>query len=223
MAASPDEPKTFRPSIAAYRDYLNFWDRHRGKIVVWTVPLVIACNFANSIFLDPANLVWSFVLTGLFVIAGVYLLLFFTVSRVTASPGRLEVRSAVGTVRVLTSTRLSRVVRMRDYRIPFYPFMLGTAGLRQERLLVLDSDGRKALSWLSANWSDHQMKQLAGSLAIKEDDITEVMDAASLRRRYPHSVPLWIAHVFLTALIVTGIIVVIGGAGIAIDIAVTGS
>jgi hypothetical protein len=222
VAAPGEKSKTFRPSFATYRDYLNFWDRHRGSIVVWIIPLVIVANFAGSIFLDRENLAWSFVLMGLFVVAGAYLLLFFRVSRVIASPGRLEVRNPLGIVRVLSATELSRVVRMSDYGIPFYPYLLGTGGLRLQRLLVLDSDGRKALSWLSSNWSDHQMTQLATTLAIGEDDITALMDAAALRRRYPHSVPLWIAHLFLTAIVITGIIVVLGGAAIAIDIAITG-
>jgi hypothetical protein len=220
--AAVEKPRTFRPSFAAYRDYLHFWDRNHGTLIVWIVPLVIVCNFADSIFLDRANLVWSFVLTGLFLVAGLYLLLFFRVSRVIASPGRLEVRNALGIVREFTGTRLSRVVRMSNYRIPRYPYTLGVAALGQERLLVLDSGGRIALSWLSSGWSDRQMRQLATSLAIAEDDISGSMDAAALRRRYPHSVPWWIAHVFLTAMIVTGIIVVLAGAAIAIDIAITG-
>jgi hypothetical protein len=222
VAASPDEPKTFRPSIAAYRDYLNFWDRRQGRLIVWIVPLTIAGNFVISIFLNRSNLVWSFVLTGLFLVAGLYLLLFFRVSRVTASAGRLEVRNALGIVRVVTAAQLSRVVRISDYRIPLSPYTLGSAALGQERLLVLDSNGRKAMSWLSSSWSDHQMKQLTTSLAIGEDDITSPMDAAALRRRYPHSVPWWIAHTFLTAMIIAGIIVVLAGAAIAIDIAITG-
>jgi hypothetical protein len=222
VVTAADKPRTFRPSIATYRDYLNFWDHHRGSLVVWLVPLIVACNFANGIWLNRSNLVWSFVLAGLFLVAGLYLLLFFRVSRVTASPGRLEVRNALGIVRVVTAAHLSRVVRMSDYRIPFYPYMLGSAALRQERLLVLDSNGRKVISWLSSNWSDHQMKQLTTSLAMGEDDITSPMDAAALRRRYPHSVPWWIAHVFLTAMIIVGIIVILAGAAIAIDIAITG-
>jgi hypothetical protein len=198
-----------------YRKYLNKFDGHHGKVLIWSVPLLIVVTAALHITTNDGELWWPIAMTGVFLLAGVYLLLFFRVTRVTAAPGRLEVRNAFGHVRTFTASQLSRAVIMSDYSQP-----LGYVWVRMARFIVLGSHGKQAMSWLSSAWSPHQMDELSAALAIPTDHIDGTMDATKLRRRYPHSVPLWVAHIFLTAIIITGIIVVLAGAAIAIDIAV---
>jgi hypothetical protein len=205
----------FRPSFEAYRDYLNIWDHRRGSVVVWIIPGTIIATFISAFAIDHTDEWWPFVATGIFAVAGLYLYLFFRVTRITATPERLEVRNALGHVNSRDRAALARMILMPSYQIP-----MRYTTIQVMRAIVIDSTGRSALSLLASGWSEHQMEAIAKDLGLPLERISRQMDAAALRKLYPRTVPLWTAHIFLTALIITSVILVLGGIAIAIDIAV---
>jgi hypothetical protein len=215
MTASSTESRVFRPDFDAYRGYLNRWDRRRGALLVGGVVALVVITFVLNFTVDHSEEWLPFLMAGLFAIAGLYLLLHFRVTRITASPEGLAVRNFLGHTRTVPIEQLSRLVLMPHYDVRFR-----YATITLSRAIVLSSEERLVVSLLSDTWTIRQMDALAAALGIPIERIETAMNPAALRKRYPHTVPLWVAHWFATALIISGIIVGLAGVAIAIDIAV---
>jgi hypothetical protein len=214
--ATTTKPQVFRTSFVAYRGYLNQWDGHQGKLILWLVPAMVVVLFVTGIF-GGAGYLLPILGTTAFALAGLVLLLMFRLARVTASPGRLEVRNPFGFTRVVTGDDLGPAVMIDDYTVPMgVASLVGGVGISLPRLLILNSRGKPALSWLSAFWTPRQMKKLTAALGLEMVAVRR----KDVRQHYPNAVPLWTTHIWITAFIVVGIIIVLGGAAIAITIAV---
>jgi hypothetical protein len=80
---------------------------------------------------------------------------------------------------------------------------------------VLDSVGKRVLSWTSATWTLDQMKALTASLGLGVDEITGPITSRAFRERYPHALsfaearPWAMAWIIVGALLVIGVIIVV--------------
>jgi hypothetical protein len=185
--------QTYTPTPASYRGRF-------GRILPGLLILAVLLYWR---FQQPSAVFFAEMI-GIIVAVGLYILLFFRNTRITAQPRSLTIRTAFGMSHTVAEHHLATAVLIENHVTS-----ASQASAVAPRLLLLDDEGRAVLRWSGSQWSEQQMRDLVDALDISLTEIPGRLGSADIHRRYPHALGVWEAHPLLgAALLILGIVVV---------------
>jgi hypothetical protein len=187
-------PFVFRPSRATYKSYVL-------GILATSVILAVVLVIVNVGKLVSLGIV-SLVIGGA---AAACIALFFRNTKVTVVGDRIQLRNLFGHVSTLNVAEFDQVLNLPKFQQEGPYMTTRTLG----RFVIVGKDGKRALDWSYSSWSQEQMLQITGLLDIPAREIPDPVTIKTLRKTYPRLFPWWMAHTFLSALLVVGLAVVV--------------
>lgn len=170
--------QTFTPNPARYRGRFG-----------WVLPVILL--FALIIYWRFNQPVGAYLaeMTGVVVLVGAYVLLYFRNSRITAQTRSLTIRTALGLSHTVAQHHLAVALLVERHVTSAAP-----SAPSWPRLFVLDDEGHSVLRWSGHLWTESQMRELVAALDIPLTKLPGRLGSADIHRRYPHALGPWEGH-----------------------------
>jgi hypothetical protein len=193
-----------RPSAATYKTYVK-------RIL----PLAIAMTVVLFVIHSDELLLTAILFVGIGGLGAGFIALYFRNAQVSSDGITLRKRNLFGVTREYEVDELALCIDAPLFTQQGAYGSSSTLG----RFIILNKAGKKVLEWSYSTWSPKQIKKLTSSLGIPINAIRGTTSIGELRKTYPRIYPWWMAHIWATAGIIVGAILIGFGIWIAIWIA----